>query len=56
MPSIDYFDGISINIYYGEHVPPHVHALYNEFEALVEIKSKGLYAGYLPARQMKKGG
>ena len=54
MPTIDYFDGISINIYYGEHVPPHVHALYNEFEALIEIESKDLYAGYLPAKQLKK--
>ena len=54
MPTIDYFDGISINIYYGEHVPPHVHALYNGFEALIEIESKDLYAGYLPAKQLKK--
>jgi hypothetical protein len=54
VPTIDYFDGISINIYYGEHVPPHVHALYNEFEALIEIESKDLYAGYLPAKQLKK--
>ena len=54
MPTIDYFDGMSINIYYGEHVPAHVHALYNEFEALVEIRSKKLYAGYLPGKQMKK--
>jgi hypothetical protein len=54
VPTIDYFDGISINIYFGEHAPPYVHALYNEFEALIEIKSKRLYAGHLPSRQMTK--
>lgn len=54
MPNIDSIEGIKINIYNGEHLPPHIHAVYNEFEVLLEIKTKDIYAGYLPARQLKK--
>jgi hypothetical protein len=54
MPTIDRFDGIKINVYNGEHRPPHIHVLYNEFEALLTIETFEVYAGNLPARQMKK--
>lgn len=53
MPTIDSFNGIKINIYNGEHRPPHIHAVYNEFEVLVLIENKGIYAGELPNRQLK---
>jgi hypothetical protein len=32
MPTIDNFNGIKINVYNGDHRPPHIHAIYNEFE------------------------
>lgn len=54
MPTIDRFDGIRINVYNGDHRPPHVHALYNEFEALLCIETLEVYAGDLPTKQMKK--
>ena len=54
MPNIDSKDGIKINIYNGDRVPPHIHAIYNEYEALVEIETKAIYAGYLPATQLRK--
>lgn len=54
MPTIDLIDGICINIYYNDHVPAHIHAAYNEDEALVEIIRKKVYAGYLPGKQLKK--
>jgi hypothetical protein len=54
MPNIDSIDGIKINIYNGDHVPPHIHAIYNEYEALLDIETKTIYAGYLPARQLRK--
>jgi len=53
-PNIDSIDGIKINIYNGDHLPPRIHAIYNEFEALLEIETKQIYAGYLPAKQLKK--
>ncbi|MFV0553581.1 MAG: DUF4160 domain-containing protein [Mangrovibacterium sp.] len=43
MPTIDIFDGIKICIYNGEHRPPHFHAIYNEFEILIEINTNNIY-------------
>ena len=54
MPTIDFFDGIKICIYGGEHRPPHFHAIYNEFEIVIEIESNNIYAGDLPNKQLKK--
>jgi len=48
MPNIDSIDGIRINIYFGEHLPPHIHAVYNEYEVLLAIESKETYEGFLP--------
>jgi len=53
MPTVDNIYGIKINIYNGEHRPPHIHAVYNEFEVLILIESKEIYAGNLPGKQMK---
>jgi len=44
---------IKINVYNGEHRPPHIHAIYNEFEILILIENKDIYAGYLPNKQLK---
>lgn len=54
MPNIDAIDGIKINIYNGDHVPPHIHAIYNKYEVLIEIITRDVYAGYLPNKQLKK--
>jgi hypothetical protein len=39
MPTISRFYGILIQMYFGDHVPPHFHALYAEFEALIDIRT-----------------
>ena len=54
MPTIAIIDSIRILIYYNDHMPPHFHAEYNEFEVLIEIKSLQILAGSLPAKQMKR--
>lgn len=54
MPNIDRIDGIKINIYNGDHRPPHIHAVYNEFEVLITIEDNEIYAGHLPSKQLKK--
>ena len=54
MPNIDNFNGIKINIYNGDHRPPHIHAVYNEFEVLIVIENKEIYAGDLPTKQLKQ--
>jgi hypothetical protein len=39
MPRVSEFYGIAIYLYYRDHVPPHFHAIYGEFEAEIEIAS-----------------
>lgn len=41
-------------MYFDDHIPPHFHAQYNEFEAAIEIDNLKVYAGYLPPKQLKK--
>ena len=38
MPIVDRFNGIKIHIYNGEHRPPHIHAVYNEFAMRKKVK------------------
>ncbi len=52
MPTISRFYGILIQMYFGDHLPPHFHALYAEFEALIEIQTFDLIGGELPGRAM----
>jgi len=54
MPTIDCFNGIKVSVFNGEHRPPHFHAIYNEFEVLVQIQDGEIYAGYLPKKQLKQ--
>ena len=54
MPTIDSFNGIKIHVYNGEHRPAHIHADYNEFEILIGIERGMIYAGDLPAKQLKQ--
>jgi len=53
MPILENFKGVKIHVYNGEHRPPHIHVDYNEFEILIEIESRRIYAGSLPKRQLK---
>ncbi|MGD0732047.1 MAG: DUF4160 domain-containing protein [Terracidiphilus sp.] len=50
MPTISRFYGILIQMYFGDHVPPHFHALYAEFEALIDIRTFEIIRGELPSR------
>lgn len=37
MPRISLFYGIEIRMFVSDHLPPHLHAVYGEFEARFEI-------------------
>jgi hypothetical protein len=50
MPIVSIFLGIIIRLYHDDHNPPHLHASYGEFEALIEIKSGKLIRGKLPTK------
>ena len=53
MPRISLFYGIVIEMYFGDHPPPHFHARYGGHAAKVEIASGEIIAGALPARAMR---
>ncbi|HEY3320433.1 MAG TPA: DUF4160 domain-containing protein [Planctomycetota bacterium] len=55
MPTISTFYGIVIRLYFapGEHNPPHFHVYYNEFKAIVDIRTGEISEGDLPKRQRK---
>ena len=50
MPLISSFYGILIFMYWNEHAPPHFHAKYGDFEALINIKDFSLMEGKLPPK------
>jgi hypothetical protein len=52
MPTISRFYGILIQMYFGDHPPPHFHALYAEFEAVIDIRTFEIIRGELPLRAM----
>ena len=54
MPTIEIIDGIKINIYANDHLPPHFHAIYAEYEALIRIEDMEVLKGELPTAQYKK--
>ncbi len=53
MPEICRFLGIIITMYWDDHVPPHFHVQYNEFEAVVDIKEGVITKGMLPSKQAR---
>ena len=48
MPEISRFFGIVIQMYIGDHNPPHFHALYAGHKALVDIQAQEFIRGDLP--------
>ena len=52
MPVISSFYGILIKMYFGDHVPPHFHAVYGEHAAQISIRDLGILQGYLPPKAL----
>ena len=50
MPVISVFLGIVIRIFHDDHAPPHFHASYGEYDAVVEINGGRILHGRLPLR------
>jgi Domain of unknown function (DUF4160) len=53
MPVISIFFGIVIRMYHKDHLPPHFHASYQGFEALIRIDDGSVYAGSLPNKALR---
>lgn len=52
MSTINQFFGIVIEMYWREQALPHFHALYGEFEALIDIRTFEGIGGGLPKRAL----
>jgi hypothetical protein len=52
MPTISIFYGIIIQMFWGDHAPPHFHALYAEYEVLVNIQTLEIIKGTMPRRAL----
>jgi hypothetical protein len=52
MPTISFFYGIAIQMFWNDHAPPHFHALYGEHEAVISIETLSVQRGSLPRRAM----
>lgn len=50
MPQISYFLGVIIRMFYRDHNPPHFHAVYADFEGIIDIEKNEIIGGYLPSR------
>jgi hypothetical protein len=47
MPEICCFLGIVISMYFNEHNPPHLHIRYNEYRAVINIRTLNIMDGHL---------
>lgn len=52
MPVIAVFFGIAIFMQFNEHLPPHFHAQYQDFDAMFSLDGE-LLKGEMPKRQQK---
>lgn len=50
VPTISTFYGILIQMFWNDHAPPHFHALYAEYEVLIDIRPLDLLEGEMPRR------
>lgn len=52
MPIIAKFNGITIRMYFlqSEHNPPHIHAIYGEYAAAIDIQNGEILDGYIPKK------
>ncbi|ADL67883.1 MULTISPECIES: type II toxin-antitoxin system toxin DhiT [Thermoanaerobacterium] len=50
MPEITRFYGIVIKMYFGDHLPPHFHAIYGEYVGMFNINTLEMIEGDLPKR------
>ena len=53
MPTLSMFYGIVIKMFFSDHPPPHFHAEYAEYKALIDIKTFKIMEGELPRRALE---
>ena len=52
MPELCRFFGIIIRMQFGDHAPPHFHAVYGDSEVVINIKTLGVEGGKVSGRAL----
>ncbi len=52
MPEVSRFYGVVIALFYNDHAPPHFHAVYGDFEAVITIDTLAVLEGQIPRRAL----
>jgi len=53
MPTIAIIAGVRIVIYPKDHLPPHLHAIFAEYEAMISIVTGDILEGSLPRAKQR---
>ena len=53
MPIVSRFFGIIIRMFFNEHAPPHFHAEYGEYRAVINIRTLEIIEGKLTRRALE---
>ena len=53
MPTVSWFYGIAVAMYYNDHNPPHFHAQYGQSKAVIGIADGRIIAGSLPPTALR---
>lgn len=54
MPIVATVDGVRVMFYANEHPPPHFHAAIGEHQAVIDIDSLTVTAGFLPVAKRRR--
>lgn len=54
MPTFYIIAGVKIVLYFADHNPPHFHAIFAEYDALIAIETCEILEGDLPNTKRKK--
>jgi hypothetical protein len=52
MPELSRFFGIVIVMFYNDHAPPHFHARYGSYRAIIAVEDLSVLEGRLPPRAL----
>jgi hypothetical protein len=52
MPTIAIVDGVKIQFFFGDHLPPHFHVAFAEFRAQIRLGDLAIMEGSLPAAKL----
>ena len=50
MPLLSRFFGIAVRVHFGDHPPPHVHVVYGDHRASMDLTTLEIIRGHLPRR------